>query len=149
MNWSAVLYKYNPAIPKRWLLIIAGLLWTLVGALLCWRAYGWLTQQHDGMTPVFALSGVLIAVSASRFMLAESARHNVDRISSLPERACLFAFTPWRGYLMIGGMISMGVLLRHSAIPTEYLALLYSAMGGALILSSFVFYSSYWSYTRN
>ena len=147
MSWKSVLYKYNPAVPKRLLLIIAGSLWTLVGAFLCWRAYGWLELEHETITPVFAVTGIVVAVTANRFLLAKSARRIVDRISLLPDRACLFAFTPWRGYFMIGGMITMGVLLRNSAFPRHYLALLYGAMGGALVLSSFVFYNSYWSDT--
>ncbi len=37
-------------------------------------------------------------------------------------------------------MITGGVLLRHSAIPKPYLAILYAAIGGGLFLSSFVYY---------
>ncbi|MBI5471879.1 MAG: hypothetical protein HY961_05995 [Ignavibacteriae bacterium] len=144
----AVLYKYNPAIPRRWLLIVAGLLWTSVGTMLCLRAIGWLDVLHDDMAPLFALCGFLIAIVAHRFMLTKAARRNANRISSLPERACMFAFTTWRGYLMIGGMVALGLLLRNSSFPREYLAVLYSAMGGALVLSSFVFYYTYWSLTR-
>jgi hypothetical protein len=49
---------------------------------------------------------------------------------------CLFAFIPWKSYLMIAVMVIMGGLLRHSMIPKKELAILYIGIGLALILSS-------------
>ena len=39
-------------------------------------------------------------------------------------------------YIIIAVMIIMGTLLRHSEIPKPYLAILYTGIGFALILSS-------------
>jgi len=52
------------------------------------------------------------------------------------EKKCLFAFIPWKSYLIIAAMITMGAVLRHSDIPKQYLAILYIGIGLALILSS-------------
>lgn len=49
---------------------------------------------------------------------------------------CVFSFMPWKSYLIILIMMAMGVTLRHSAIPKHYLAILYTCIGLALILSS-------------
>jgi len=46
----------------------------------------------------------------------------------------------WKSYAIVAVMITGGVLLRHSAIPKPYLAIVYAAMGGGLFLSSFVYY---------
>jgi hypothetical protein len=54
----------------------------------------------------------------------------------MDEKQCLFAFIPWKSYLMIALMITMGAILRHSSIPKPYLAILYTTIGLALILSS-------------
>ena len=41
-------------------------------------------------------------------------------------------------------MIALGVFLRHSRIPREYLAALYLTIGGALFLSSLHYYVQLW-----
>jgi hypothetical protein len=62
----------------------------------------------------------------------------------LPAKGCLFAFQAWRSYLIIGVMIGLGFVLRHSQIPKAYLAIVYFAVGGALILASFHYYACLW-----
>ncbi len=61
---------------------------------------------------------------------------NLARILQMNGVKCLFAFIPWKSYLMIAVMVIMGGLLRHSMIPKEKLAILYIGIGLALILSS-------------
>jgi hypothetical protein len=68
---------------------------------------------------------------------------NLDRIERLPERACLFAFTAWHGYIMIALMIMIGFTLRNSAIPMYYLSIPYTAMGGTLLIGSLRFYRQF------
>lgn len=135
--------RFNPAVPKRWLLLLAGLVWMGVGTFLCMRAAGWLSASNAPETPVLAFLGLMLALSAGRFMLWKAANRNIRRISMLPDRSCLFAFTAWRGYGMIGIMILLGTVMRHSAVPKPYLAVVYVGMGGALVLSSFLFYRSF------
>jgi len=52
------------------------------------------------------------------------------------EKKGLFAFITGKSYLIIAVMITMGIVLRHSAIPKQYLAILYIGIGLGLILSS-------------
>jgi hypothetical protein len=76
-------------------------------------------------------------------MFTKVAQKGVGRIILLPKRACIFAFVPWKGYIMILTMIILGSVLRYSAIPRPYLGVAYLAMGGTLLLSSVVFYQSF------
>jgi hypothetical protein len=39
-------------------------------------------------------------------------------------------------------MIALGVTLRHSAVPRPELAVVYLAIGGALLLASFSYYNN-------
>ena len=144
----ALLYRFNPAVPNRWLLLLAGIIWTGVGTLLCLRAIGWIEAGNNASSLLFVAAGAIAGVVWNRAMFANIARRNVTRISRLPEKVCIFAFTAWRGYAMIAGMISLGIFLRGSSIPRDYLATLYAAMGGALLLSSFIFYKSFWVLER-
>ena len=61
---------------------------------------------------------------------------NIARILPENEKRCIFSFMPWKSYLIIPVMITMGTILRHSAIPKQYVAILYTGIGLALILSS-------------
>ncbi len=141
----ALLYKLNPAVPQHWLLLFAGVLWTCVGVFLCIRAFGWTVNLPEFSGRLSLASGAAVAFAWNRFMFANIARKNVSRIIRLPQRACVFGFTGWRGYAMILAMSVLGILLRDSLIPKQLLAALYSAMGGALILASVIFYRSFWT----
>lgn len=143
MSLKAVLYKYDPAVPSSWLLLLAGFVWMTVGVLLCIRAAEWLAPLPDTTAVLLAATGAMVAIVSSRFMFRGIARRNVERISRLPERTCIFAFSAWRGYGIVGVMILLGIMLR-SSLPGQYLVLPYFAMGGTLVLSSSVFFRSYW-----
>ena len=68
------------------------------------------------------------------------AQKNIRRLRRLPDRGCFFAFQAWKSYLIIMVMIALGVTLRHSSIPKHFLAVAYTAIGGALIVGSFYYY---------
>jgi hypothetical protein len=140
----ALFYRLNPAVPQHWLLLFAGILWTCVGGFLCFRAFGWIEFLHETSASIYFVLGIAIAIAGNRFVFSGIAHKNVSRILRLPQRACAFAFTGWRGYGMIAVMSVAGVLMRNSSLPKQYLATLYAAMGGALILASVVFYNSFW-----
>jgi hypothetical protein len=123
--------------------VIAGGLWSAAGAALILRAVGWLLEMGPGRGVLYGSMGALLAIPAYRFGMVRIARKNLRRISTLPDRPCLFAFTAWKGYLVIGTMVTGGILLRNSTLPKELLALLYSCMGGALILGSTQFFRTF------
>lgn len=137
----------NLTIPKHWLLGVAGFLWSGVGVLLCTRAIGWLAA-FDATTRVsFGLSGIVLAIIMYAGGFHKVAQKNIQRICSLPARTSLFAFTAPMGYIMIGAMITLGVLLRNSEIPKEYLSIPYLAMGGALLTGSYKILERFWRVT--
>ena len=133
MNWRAL----NPSVPRAWLMLIAGLLWCAVGVVLWVRALGWLRDLHAAMLlPI--LLGSALGVIAHLTMFVRIARKNLRRLRALPSRACVFAFQAWRSYLVIAFMIALGLALRISPMPKHVLAVLYTAIGSALILSGSV-----------
>ena len=81
------------------------------------------------------------AVIAVMFLgFASLARKNIRRLRRLPERGCFFAFQAWKSYLIIIFMIALGNVLRHLPVPKAALAIVYSAIGGALLMASFGYY---------
>jgi hypothetical protein len=61
-------------------------------------------------------------------------------LSANSQKTCLFGFLSWKSYANIGVMVAMGVTLRHSAVPKDYLSIVYTSMGGALLMGSFQYY---------
>ena len=134
----------KPAVSKYWLLTLAGVMWSVVGTLLCRRAYHWFTDIHKSWAIPLELISLLMALTAHRFGFSKIAGRNVKRLCLLTEKTCVFAFQTWRGYLIIGFMIALGSILRHSSIPKSYLAIVYGTIGGALFLSSFSYFKLIW-----
>jgi hypothetical protein len=139
-----LLKRFKPGVSKYWLLTLAGLMWSAVGVMLCRRAYGWFAViSWKGAIP-FEMVSVLMALAAHRFGFSKIAARNIKRLCLLTERTCVFAFQTWRGYLIVGSMIGLGYGLRHSSVPKQCLAVVYTTIGGALFLSSFSYFRLLW-----
>jgi len=136
--------KIKPAASRYWLIALAGLMWSTVGITLCSMAYCWL-KEVDWLTAFpFGLFGIILSLAAYCFGFSGIARKNINRICLLPEKGCIFAFQAWKSYLIIAFMITLGIILRHSPIPKHYLAIIYTTIGGALLLSSLHYYRRLW-----
>lgn len=140
---SRILERYNPAVDRRYLILTVGLVWGIVGIGLCAMAFHWLTSVPIVRTTELGLAGLILAVLIGTFGFSRLVRQNLERIRSKPGKACLFSFQPWRSYLIIGVMVTFGALLRQSAIPKPYLAVVYFAMGGAMVLASRVYFRAF------
>ena len=129
-------HAFKPAVTNDLLLFIAGIVWAAVGSMLLSLAYSWLSKaSHINIHP-FVIAGVAGALLIHHFGFLKIAEKNLKRILEMQDKSCIFAFIPWKSYLIIAVMILMGALLRHSVIPKHYLAVLYIAIGLALVLSS-------------
>lgn len=128
--------KYKPAVTKNVLLFLAGFVWTCVGAMLLFMAFSWLSKASNVNSTVFVSAGVVLALLVHHFGFLRIADKNLKRILPSDDKKCLFSFISWKSYLIIAAMIAMGTMLRRSAIPKQYLAILYIGIGLALILSS-------------
>jgi hypothetical protein len=69
------------------------------------------------------------------FGFLKIADKNLNRILLLKEKQNPFYFMTFKSYLIVLVMVSMGIALRHSAIPKRYLSILYNGIGLALFLS--------------
>jgi hypothetical protein len=143
-DFMELLYKLKPGVSKIWLLALAGILWSAVGLMLCRSAYQWLAVSHWRSAELLGVLGGVLAFVVYRFCFSRLARKNIYRLCMLEGKICLFAFQKWRSYLLIGFMVCLGIVFRHSLIPKPYLAVLYTTIGGALLLSSLHYYGCLW-----
>lgn len=128
--------KWKPGVHKSALLLLGGLLWIMVGIMLNVLAYSWLRAERIDYALLATIAGFVASLMIHHFGFLRLVDKNLDRILPMEGRRCIFSFMPWKSYVLIIIMIVIGMLLRHSPIPKVYLAVLYTGIGTALILSS-------------
>ncbi len=139
-----MLKKLNPAVSRYWLIALAGLMWSIVGIMLCRLAYIWLASVNWSLGLPLGSIGIISALTAYGYGFSKIALQNIDRLCLLSDKRCIFSFQAWKSYLVIIFMIMLGIVLRNSPIPRHFLAVIYAAIGGALFVSSFHFYRCIW-----
>ncbi|RPH32475.1 MAG: hypothetical protein EHM93_08955 [Bacteroidales bacterium] len=128
--------KIKPAVNKLFLLFLSGLMWFCVGVMLISLAIHWLVAYGSGYSYLFASLGFVAALFIHHFGFLKLVDKNLGRITFMKDKPCVFSFMSWKNYLIVIVMITMGITLRHSSIPKEYLSILYIGIGLALLLSS-------------
>ncbi len=142
------LKKYGPAVDKRILIALSGILWSIVGILLFDIAVDWLAQTASEKALLPVLVGIILAFLISRFGFIKLVDRNIYRIVAKENKVCIFAFQPWKSYFIVIIMVGMGILLRHSPLPKFYLSVIYIGMGGAMILSSIRYFRIFFNLIR-
>ena len=135
---SLVKHIPEPAVRRRTLILSAAAAWVLAGAFLSVRAILWFRSSNRSVLWMIGLA-LTIGFLKGRFLLSRMARRNIRRILALSphkEKICLFAFQAIQAYLVILGMMAIGILLRHSSVALEVLAVVYLAIGSGLMYAS-------------
>ncbi len=128
--------KSKPAAAARVHLMLAWVLWAVVGTVLAGFGARWLWQSQTPATPW--LTGLAVAIGAfkARFVLDRVARKIVDRIRERGDGRCLGGFLSLRSWAFVAVMAGGGRVLRGSHVALGLLGILYIAVGTALLLSS-------------
>ena len=134
------LHRLKPAVPKCWLYAAAGVMWSAVGVMMGATGIGWLMPEKPLVALGCVVAGIVLAAVVLRRWFDRLAIKNIRRLHWLPERGCFFAFQAWKSYLIVLIMIALGIVLRHLPIPKPALAVIYAAIGGALVLGSLPYY---------
>ena len=128
--------KIKPAVDKRALIFLSFFVWVVVGTVLLSLTYSWLKASRVNNSLVFVGLGIGAALVIHHFGFLKIVDKNLGRILPMEEKQCAFSFMTWKSYIIVAVMVTMGTLLRHSAIPKTYLSILYIGIGLSLILSS-------------
>ena len=133
--------KLTPAVSRSVRLVIAGGVWTAVGVMLLAWSVSWLLPVPRVWAIALGAVGVVLGALAWRALFSGLVSVNIARVLRRPARACMFGFTSPKGWLITASMIVLGASLRHSDLPRTLLAVPYAAIGMALFLASFNYYS--------
>jgi hypothetical protein len=131
-----ILDRFKPAVGRRTLLFVGGFVWVCVGIMLLTFSCQWLGAFHASSILPYVAAGIALALVVHHFGFLKIVDKNLGRLLTAEEKKCVFYFMPWRSYLTVAVMVTLGVGLRHSPIPKQYLAILYVGIGLGLILSS-------------
>ena len=134
-------------VSKRILLLEAAIIWTFAGGMLLYRGSSML-KASSGFTWEKILGCICIGLIFFVLVFLKISRKHVYRIITLNGNSHQFyEFFNSRSYLMMVGMISLGVFLRKTSIvPLASLSLAYITMGIPLLFSSFRFYARWYQY---
>lgn len=141
--------KFDPAVDKRFLIALSGIIWSVVGIALCNLAVKWLRQPTAHDVIMFGAAGIFLSLLIHHFGFLRLVDRNIDRILSKEGKVCIFGFQPWKSYVIIMIMIGMGMVLRGSPLPKYYLAVIYLGFGGAMLLSSLRYYRTFFTIIGN
>ena len=132
------------SVPKRYLLLISGVMWSGVGLMLIFRATAWLHHLDHNHPWLIILMGAIPGIFIALFGFSLIVRQNIIRIEGMDPLVSVFAFQAWHSYVLIIIMVSMGVLVRHfSWIPLILKTPTYYAIGIALSISSIRYYQDF------
>lgn len=83
--------------------------------------------------------GLLIGYMKGRHVLAKSASKGIERLKTLPNPAPLSQIYTPKYYLLLGGMMALGMSIRFFGVPSDIRGLVDVAIGAALIQGSLVY----------
>jgi uncharacterized membrane protein len=134
--------EFKPVVSKTILVLIAGLVWIMTGTFLSRLAIIWWQSYTGSFLSLFIILGLILGMIKGYYVFSGIVRKNIDRISRMDRNGFVLAFIPWKTYLLIIAMMTFGMTLRHSALPKQYLAIIYMAVGFAMVLSGFQYFTS-------
>jgi hypothetical protein len=127
--------RHKPAAAVSTHLMLAWLMWVLVGsALVCFGAR-WLWMAAPRAAPFVAVGAIAIGAAKSRLVLDRAARRIIERIRVRGDGRCLGGFLSLRTWALVVVMMAAGRLLRGN-VAHGIVGPLYVAVGTALCLSS-------------
>jgi hypothetical protein len=141
------IHRLKPGISQRYLLLMGALAWTCAGSILLYKGITILIN-FKGFPVIEFIMSIITGILFYIFLFSKISLKHTQRIFHLTiEYPCMFSFFNFRSYILMGTMITGGILLRKSGIvPPDILLLVYLMMGIPLFLSSFRFYKSFFTW---
>jgi hypothetical protein len=128
--------RHKPAADVSMHLMVAGLMWTLVGAGLVVCGAKWLIEGSSGAAAWLAGAALAVGILKSRLVLDRQALKVVGRIRERGDGRCLGGFMSWGTWALVLMMIAVGRLFRGTGLSGTVVGPLYLAVGVALLVSS-------------
>lgn len=145
-NW---LDAYKPAASARLHLLLAALMWTVVGAVLLFFGIRWLSSGETLHVWLLFVVAVLAGLLKASFVLKPAAYRIIERIRIRGDRRCIGGFLSVRTWAFVVFMIVAGRILRGGFLPRSVLGFVFVAVGTALLLASLRLWLGWHRYSAN
>jgi hypothetical protein len=147
MHW---LNRLTPRIARRYLYLVAALVWTFAGTMLLFRGM-LLFLDDDYLIWIRLFISIITGILFYWLLFSKISKKHTNRIARMQqEKPCLFSFFNIKSYILMTLMITAGISLRKSGlIPPVYLSVIYVTMGIPLFVSSIRFYHAFAVYQSN
>jgi len=131
-NWVET---HKPAARIQTHLMMAWLMWFIVGSTLAIFGARWLWAAAPVRAPWIAAAAIALGAVKSRLVLEKAARRVIERIRTRGDGRCLGGFLSLRTWGLVILMVGAGRLVRGS-LARGIVGPLYIAVGSALCLAS-------------
>jgi hypothetical protein len=141
---SELFNKLKPGISKRYILLIAAFIWTMAGVMLFVRG-AFYVLQFSNFKAIHFLIAILFGIGFFWVLFKKISFKHIHRIKNIEiEKPCIFSFFNFKSYLIMGLMITMGIMLRKSGhVNKDILYTFYVGMGIPLLISAGRFYKAW------
>ena len=136
--------RLKPAASRRTHLLLASVMWTVVGALLLCIGARWVLGAQTSYAPLQIAAAVAVGAAKAWFVLDKAAGRIVQRIRERADGRCLGGFVSIKTWALILFMIGMGRLLRGGVLSQNIIGLLYAAIGAALLFGARNFWRAWY-----
>ncbi|VBB47186.1 conserved membrane hypothetical protein [uncultured Paludibacter sp.] len=138
---NSIIKKLKPSVPKRYLMLIAGCVWSFAGGMLLGKGINMLLAYPNEIWWKL-LTAIPLGVVFYIFMFSKIFKKHSERIFAIKhDKPCAFSFFNWNSYILMVLMMSLGIFLRTSGlISIRYLSILYVTMGIPLATSAIMFF---------
>jgi hypothetical protein len=133
MDFKKNLLRYKPGVSIRTHLLLAALIWSVVGFFLLTNGFVLISLQNHLW---YGIVGLIIGTAKTFFILDRVAQKNIKRIKEFDDKVCIGSVYSWKTWIMVAAMIVLGRFLRTTVLPGEVVGLIYTAVGWALMLAS-------------
>jgi len=135
---------YKPRATSSTQVLLAELMWTVVGSGLSIVGLFWVLRRYGNAGLVYVAPFLILGFIKAVFILDPVARRAAARIQERGGQHCaggFFSVWSWGAILL---MMVMGQVLRMSPIPRADVGFVYVAVGFALLVSSRVLWRVWW-----
>lgn len=133
MPLKEFLEKFKPGIPVHGHLLVAALIWSVVGTFLMLN--GFLLVGTVGKYWLVLLA-ICLGTAKALLILDRVAHKNILRLQGFDDGACVGSVYSWRTWLMVLMMILLGRFLRTTLLPGSVIGFIYLAVGWGLLMAS-------------
>lgn len=140
--------RLKPSAPARVHLLLAGLMWSTVGAALLALGVVWTVQVRTPWNLPLLVAAIAGGLLKARFVLAPVARRTASRIEVRGDGRCVGGFLSPQSWAMVAAMMLLGRLLRGGALSVGVLGAMYVVVGTALVIGSRGLWVAWWGHTQ-